>query len=301
MTQLVWLNGRILPAEQAAVPVLDRGFLFGESVYETFRTYGRYPWLFLEHMERLEQSTRALEIPLPATAEELWQACLELAARIEGDAYQRIMVTGGPSDIVLDPNEPRRPNLLIFAKPFTPYPEIHYTEGARIVFTRTRRNPSLALNPRIKSCNLLNNIFAFREAVQEGAVEAVMLNTEGWVAEGASSNIFIIQRDGRLMTPHLDVGLLEGVTRRFVLWLARRYDLPCREEWLQPEDVLRAEECFLTSSLKGIMPVTRVNGHVIGDGRIGPMTRQLMEWYANEVEAYVQRVWEFGERPVSWL
>ncbi len=297
----VWFEGEIHPASEARIPVLDRGFLFGESVYETFRTYDGYPWLFLEHYDRLTQSTAALYLPLARSAEELWDACRSLAERFDDEIYLRIMVTGGESDIVLEPEHERRPSVLIFAKPFEHYPRDYFEQGVAVAIVTTRRNPAFSLNPRIKSCNLLNNIFAYREAREQGAVEAIMLNYEGWVAEGASSNIFIVDQNGTLKTPHLDVGILEGVTRRFIFWLGQRFDISIEEAYLKREDILKAEECFITSSLKGVMPVATVDGQPIHDGRPGPITRQLMGWYDAMVMDYVERCRTLGGRPVRWL
>lgn len=301
MDMLIWLNGEVFPATRAMVPALDRGFLFGESVYETFRTYEGFPWLFLEHFTRLIQSARSLDIPISMQPEQLWNACLELASRFSGPVYQRIVVTGGISDIVLEPSEPRHGNIILYCKPFQPFDEENYRKGARITLAGTRRNPVTSLNPKIKSCNLLNNIFAYREAVQNHTVEALMLNQQGWVAEGASSNVFIVGKDGIVRTPHLDVGILEGVTRRFILWLCDRFHIEHREDFLKPEDLFEAEECFVTSSLKAVMPVTYINNKSIGKGSVGPITRQFMTWYEEEVACYVSRVRENGGQPVSWL
>lgn len=297
----VWKEGEIHPAHEASVPVLDRGFLFGESVYETFRTYDGYPFLFLEHYDRLIQSTQSLAIPFQYSSEALWKACRDLSGRFEDELYLRIMVTGGVSDIVLEPDSERRPSVLIFAKPFAPYPPSFFTEGVEVAIVETRRNPTFSLNPRIKSCNLLNNILAFREAKARGGIEAIMLNYEGWVAEGASSNIFIVDRQGVIRTPDLRVGILEGVTRRFILWLCDRFDISVEEAYLKKEDIYEAKECFITSSLKGVMPVTRVDGQLIGDGRPGPITVQLMGWYDTTIIDYVERCRAMGNMPVRWL
>jgi len=287
----VWINGQTVAGSQATVPVWDRGFLFGESVYETFRTYEGVPWLFVEHYERLVRSAERLCIRVPYSMAELWTACLRLAeAYRPQEAYLRIVVTGGVSDIVLEPPHERMPNVVIIGKVFRPFPTAWYEAGASVVIARVRRNPAFALDPRIKSCNLLNNILAYRDAAQAGAAEAIMLNYEGWVAEGASSNVFIVNARGVLQTPSLDVGLLEGVTRRFVLQLCRQRAIPVEEARLSVEDLWQAREVFVTSSLKGILPVTSVDGRPVGDGAVGPVTRQLMRWYDEAIRAYVERV-----------
>ncbi len=298
---LVWMNGEFYSAEKARIPVLDRGFLFGESVYETFRTFHGYPWLFVEHHERLEQSTSALHIPLLYSVQTFWEVVKEGASRISDDVYIRIMVTGGVSDIKLEPETPREPNTLIFFKPFPSYPDSVFTQGVKVTLSATRRNPIFSLDPRIKSCNLLNNIFAYRESVAQGALEPIMLNYEGWVAEGASSNIFIIDNTGMIRTPPLDVGILEGVTRRFVLYLCRRFALPYKEERFKADELFNAREVFITSSLKGIMPVTMVDHHRIGDGHVGPVTKYLMELEKNEIQAYIERLKQSDSEPIRWL
>ncbi len=296
----VWVNGQTVSGAQATVPVFDRGFLFGESVYETFRTYGGVPWLFVEHYERLVRSAERLCIRVPYSMPELWEACLGLAeAYRPQETYLRIIVTGGVSDIVLEPPHERVPNVVVIGKVFQPFPAAWYETGAPVVIARVRRNPAFALDPRIKSCNLLNNILAYRDAAQAGAAEAIMLNYEGWVAEGTSSNVFIVNARGVLQTPALDVGLLEGVTRRFVLQLCRQRAIPVEETRLSVEDFGRAREAFVTSSLKGILPVTAVDGRPVGDGAVGPVTRQLMRWYDEAIRTYVERV-RAGGTPVPY-
>jgi branched-chain amino acid aminotransferase len=295
---VVWMNGQILSGAQATVPVWDRGFLFGESVYETFRTYEGIPWLFVEHYERLVRSADQLSIRVPYSMAELWEACLRLAEVYRPqEAYLRIIVTGGLSDVVLEPPHERKPNVVILGKVFQAFPALWYETGAPVVIARVRRNPAFALDPRIKSSNLLNNILAYRDAVRAGAAEAIMLNYEGWVAEGASSNVFIVNARGVLQTPSLDVGLLEGVTRRWVLQICRQRAIPVEETRFALEDLRQAREVFVTSSLKGILPVTSIDGQPVGNGTVGPVTRQLMEWYDEAVRAYVERVRSDGVPP----
>ncbi len=297
----VWINGTYFPADEARVSVFDRGFIFGESVYETFRTYDGIPWLFLEHYHRLLRSANYLRIQVPYTADELWTVCRSLADRYaSGPAYIRIIVTGGVGDIVLEPKAPRVPTVIIIGKPFTPFPEEWYTRGVRIALVPIRRNPAFSLDPSVKSSNLLNNVYAYRAAVQAGGVEGLMLNYADWVAECASSNIFLVMADGTVRTPALDVGILDGVTRRLVIQLLHRYGIRVEETHIPVDDLYAAREVFMTSSLKGVVPVVQIDAHTVGSGQVGLLTHQVMQWYGEAIRAYVDRVRQ-EDRPVAWL
>jgi branched-chain amino acid aminotransferase len=270
------VNGDITPAEQARVSVLDNGFTFGDAVYETLRTYGGRPFHLDRHLERLRRSARRLAIAFEATDAAMARdvdALLERAANPE--SYIRIIVTRGVGDISYHFDRIVGPTVVIAVKPFAPFPARYYTEGVAVILSSVRRNHPLALDPAIKSCNLINNILAVQEAQKRGAFEPVLLNDTGEVAETASANLFLV-RGGTLVTPPLDAGILAGVTRQIVLELAAAAHVPTREEPVAVKDLLGADEAFITSTLKEVMPVATVDGRPLGTGRPGAVTLRLL-------------------------
>jgi branched-chain amino acid aminotransferase len=271
------VDGQILPAEQARVSVLDNGFTFGDSVYETLRTYGGRPFALDRHLERLRRSGAALGIQIPQGDAELG-AHLAALLRQAGneESYIRIIVSRGVGDISYRFDRVKGPTVVMVVKPYEPVPEYLHREGVALVISDVRRNHPRALDPAIKSCNLLNNILAVREAQAKGAFEPIMLNDEGQVAEGASSNIFLVTA-GTLLTPPLEAGILPGVTRAVVLELAPDLGIPVREETLRAPDLFAADEAFITSTLKELLPATSIDGQPVGDGRPGPVTARLLE------------------------
>jgi branched-chain amino acid aminotransferase len=270
------VNGEITPAEEARVSVLDNGFTFGDAVYETLRTYGGRPFHLDRHLERLRRSAARLAIPMPAGdapfASEL-DALLARAANPE--SYIRIIVTRGQGDISYHFDRVKGPTVVLVVKPYAPLPPASYTNGIAVILSSVRRNPPRSLDPAIKSCNLLNNILAMQEAQAKGAFEAIMLNEIGEIAETAGANVFMV-KDGCLMTPPLDAGILPGVTRHVVLELAGGLELPVREEPVAVKDLLAANEVFITSTLKEVLPVATIDGRPVGAGRPGPVTLRLL-------------------------
>jgi branched-chain amino acid aminotransferase len=271
------VNGEITPAEQARVSVLDNGFTFGDAVYETLRTYDGRPFHLDRHLERLRRSARRLAIALPAGDDAMARdidALLERAANPE--SYIRIIVSRGAGDISYRFDRVKGPTVVMVVKPYEPFPARYYTDGVAVILSSIRRNPPRALDPAIKSCNLLNNILAVQEAQSKGAVEPILLNEIGEVAEGASANVFMV-KDGTLITPPLDAGILPGVTRHVVLDLARATAIPVREEPIAVKDLLAADEAFITSTLKEIVPIATIDGAPLGPGRPGPVTLRLLK------------------------
>jgi branched-chain amino acid aminotransferase len=269
------IDGVISPAEQARVSVLDNGFTFGDGVYETLRTYDRRPLLLGRHLTRLRASAHRIGIEIPLADAELRErlrALLERAGHC--DAFIRMVVSRGVGDISYHFDRVKGPTVVMVAKPFEPYPEAQYRDGIALVIVAVRRNHPLALDPAIKSCNLLNNILAMRETQARGAQEAILLNDRGEVAECASSNVFAV-RAGRLVTPPLSAGILAGITREVVLDLARVLGLDAREDTLTVDALLSADEVFITSSLKEVTPVATIDARAIGSGRPGPITQKL--------------------------
>ncbi len=276
------VDGEIVPADEARVSVLDNGFTFGDSVYETLRTYAGRPYRLDRHLNRLRASAARLGIALPLGDGELsWRLDALLARAGNPESYIRLIVTRGVGDISYNFERVQGPTVVMAVKPFPPYPEHHFRDGVDVIVSAVRRNHPRALDPAIKSSNLLNNILAVREAQARGAAEAILLNHEGDVAEGASTNVFAV-RAGAVVTPPLDTGILAGITRDVVIELGRRRGLDVREERLPLSALLAAEEAFLTSTTRELAPIRSVDGRPIGAGRPGPTTRHLLEAFRAE-------------------
>ncbi len=286
----IYLNDRFVPKEEAVVSVFDHGFLYGDGVYETLRAYRGRVLHLAEHLARLERSAFRLQLHLPVGRERLADLLRESLARNQlQDAYLRITVSRGAGEIGLDPALCKAPTLVIIAKPFQPYPESIYTEGVSVIVARTRRNLPEALPPQVKSLNFLNNILAKMEAKAAGVHEALMLNHREELTEGTTSNVFVV-RDGRLRTPAVACGILDGITRGRVLQLASELGIPSEEGRLTVEDLMRAEECFLTNTTQEVLPVTRVGDRLIGDGRPGGITRRLQASFRAGLDRFLDGV-----------
>jgi branched-chain amino acid aminotransferase len=276
------VNGQVTPAAEARVSILDNGFTFGDSVYETLRTYAGRPFQLARHLRRLRASAERLGIGLPASDDELRRGLDDLLARAaNAESYIRLIVTRGEGDISYNFDRVKGPTVVMAVKPFPAYPEAHYREGVDVILSAVRRNHRQALDPAIKSCNLLNNILAVREAQTRGAAEAILLNQEGQVAEGASTNVFVV-RSGTLRTPPLEAGILAGITRDVVLELARRLAIDTREEDLAVADLLAADEAFLTSTTRELAPIRTIDGKRVGGGKPGPVTLRLLAAFREE-------------------
>jgi branched-chain amino acid aminotransferase len=275
MSTRVSIDGRIGDAASAKISVLDRGFLYGDSVYEVLRTYAGVPFCLEEHLGRLERSAELLGIRLPVDRAGLSAeigATLDAASNAE--SYVRVIVTRGAGEIGLDPALAEQPLRVIIVRELRTLPDEIYRRGAAIRLVPAGRAGDGAVPLGAKSGNYLVNIMALGVARRAGAHEAVLLDARGRVTEGASSNIFTAGQ-GRLRTPPLSAGILQGITREKVLATARAAGLPVTEEELWPEDLFGAEEVFLTSTLREILPVTRVDERTVGDGQAGPVTKRL--------------------------
>ena len=255
-----WINGRLCPEQEATVPVTDHGLLYGDGVFEGIRFYGRRPFRLDAHLRRLADSCRAIRLTLPYTLDRLARAVAEIIGAFPADdGYLRLLVTRGAGPLGIDPSGCSRPNVILIAARLQMVDEAHRREGIRLVVAATRRLPGDALDPRVKSLNYLNQILARMEADHAGAQEAVLLNGQGRVAEASAENLFIV-RDGTLLTPRTADGALEGITRGLVLELAARLGIPAREAPLTPYDLHTADECFLTGTGAGLIPVREVDG-----------------------------------------
>jgi branched-chain amino acid aminotransferase len=284
----VYLDGHFVARERARVSIYDHGFLYGDGIYETMRAYEGKLFLLKRHLARLKHSADAISLKLPLSLERIGDALHEsLRVNKLQEAYVRLHISRGPGEIGLDPALCVAPTMVIITKPFHDYPAAYYERGVAAAIVKTRRNHPLALPPSIKGTNFLNNILAKIEAVKARAYEGIMLNWEGYVAEGTISNIFMVKK-GVLCTPHLDTGILEGVTRDLVLRLAKRNKIPAREAMLRPKDLLSADESFITNTTMEIMPVTTMDKKKIGKGLPGPVTAALRQAYQREVRAYLR-------------
>ncbi len=281
MRATVSVNGTITDAARAVIPVFDHGFLYGEGVYETLRTYGRRPGLFERHMARLRRSAALMALPVPLDDAGLHaEVAATMAAHDEPDElYIRMLLTRGVGELTYDPAACPTPSLVIIVKGFPEPADVLFDRGVDVALVSVRRNHPDALNPRIKSNNLLNNALAMQEAIRRGADEALMLNHDGAVTECSQSNFFLVRPDGTLVTPPLDAGLLPGITRAFVLELAEGLGLAAAETSFGPAEIAVAQEAFITSTTREIMPVRQVDGRPIASGIPGPVTRRLLAAY----------------------
>jgi branched-chain amino acid aminotransferase len=277
MTPKIYINGKLFDKADAKVSVYDHGLLYGDGVFEGIRVYAGKVFRLKEHLDRLYDSARAvaLEIPLsPPQMAEAVESTVKANAKKEG--YIRLVVTRGAGSLGLDPRKTSDPQVIIIVDDIVMYPQELYDHGMEIVTAATIRNHPNALNPRVKSLNYLNNIMAKVEGVRAGCHEALMLNTKGEVAEATGDNVFIVKH-GVLKTPPPDAGILEGVTRNAVMELARAAGIPVQEPPLTRHDIYTADECFLTGTAAEVIPIVKVDGRSIGNGKPGPITRQLRE------------------------
>jgi branched-chain amino acid aminotransferase len=291
MNAVVNVNGRIGDAREPLVPVFDHGFLYGEGVYETLRTYERVPFLFDRHMRRLRASAQMIALPVPLDDRQLLERVEATMAALPepGEAYIRILVTRGVGDLSYDLSATPTPSIVIIVKPFVGPPARTIEQGIAVATVSVLRNHPSSVNPLIKSNNLLNNALAMQEAIRKGAEEAVMRNYRGELAECSQSNLFIV-RSGAALTPPLDAGLLPGITRAFVMDIGRDIGVPVSEAALRLEDLLGADEAFVTGTTRELTPVVRVDERVIGSGKPGPITNRLLE-------AFHERALEIVRRP----
>ncbi len=271
----VYVDGAFVPAVEARISVFDHGFLYGDGVFEGIRVYDGNIFRLQQHLQRLHHSAQCLLLTLPLSLGEMHAAIVETVTR-RGlpNQYVRVVISRGAGDLGLDPRHCPHPSVVIIADTISLYPAHLYTQGLELVTVATRRTSSAALDPRIKTLNYLNNILAKIEAQQAGALEAVMLNQEGYVAECTADNIFFVRQD-RLYTPSTAAGALQGVTRDSVLEIAQRLGVPTEEGLFTRYDLYTAEECFMTGTGAEVVPVVRLDGRTIGSGQPGPLTAKL--------------------------
>lgn len=277
-SEVLFLNGRFLPLAQAYISPMDRGFLYGDGIFETIRVYSGKVFRLTDHLKRLACSAKALKLPLPCSSDELRRVIRELLKRNHlTDAVVRIALSRGVGGRGPSLRANFQPTLLITASPFHGYPSEYYEKGIRVIFASIRLDVASPL-PRHKTANYLLYILARAEAEESGAVEALLLNSRGEVAEAATANIFIV-RQGRVITPPLRANILPGITRKVVLDICAQRGIPHAQRTIDPNELLAADEVFITNSLMEIMPVVKVGTKKIGSGRPGPLTRNLRQMY----------------------
>lgn len=284
MPTRVNLDGSIVPAGDARISVFDRGFLFGDSVYETVRSYAGQPFLLDRHLARFERSAGRIGLEIPGGLERVRHEVRRTReATGAGSTSIRFIVTRGAHDDVvnLDPTTAGEGSLIVIARELAPFDPAYYARGVDLAVVGVQRNDRRALDPSIKSGNYLNNVLALAEAKRRGAFESLMLNREGQLAECSTSNVFLA-KDGALLTPALECGLLDGITRGLLLELAREAGIEAREAILTPADLAEADEVFLSASLKEVIPVRSVDGVAVAAP--GPLAQAMLARYRARVE-----------------
>ncbi len=283
MSMKIFMDGKLVDERNAKISVFDHGLLYGDGVFEGIRAYNGRVFKLKEHIDRLFYSAKAILLDIPMSPAHLMKATLAtLRANRLRDAYVRLVVTRGVGNLGLNPRSCRKPTVFIIAGKIQIYPPELYARGMDIVTVPTVRNLHSAVNPAIKSLNYLNNILAKIEANNAGVEEAVMLNADGYVAECTADNLFIV-RKGSLLTPPLSAGALHGITRGTVMELAAKQDMEVLEPNITRYDLFNADECFLTGTGAEIMPVIKIDGRIIGQGKPGAVTRRLTEAFRNLV------------------
>lgn len=272
----IYIDGKYYDRADAKISVFDHGLLYGDGVFEGIRIYNGKVFRLKEHIQRLYDSAKAILLEISMTMENMEAAVLDaIKVNEKKDGYIRLVVTRGEGSLGLDPASCKKATVVIIVDDIQLYPKEYYEKGIAVVTVATRRIPSECLDPRIKSLNYLNNILAKIDAKQAGCLEAVMLNSQGFIAECTADNIFIVKQE-KLLTPSAYHGALEGITRQTVMEIGDALGIKCQETTLTPYDLYTADECFMTGTGAEIAPVVKIDGRVIGDGRPGKMTKTLI-------------------------
>ena len=280
MAATVNVNGRITPERDAVISVFDHGFLYGEGIYETLRTYHGRLFLYERHTRRLRNSARMISLDVPFTDQQLSTQIRDTiaASGLAGETYVRVLVTRGVGDLTYDPDATPVPSVVIIVKPHVdPSAEI-YEKGVRAVICDIVRNHPGTVNPMIKSNNLMNSALAMQEALKRGGFEGIMRNYKGELTECTTSNLFVV-RNGAAVTPPLDAGLLPGITREFLFDVGKEVGVDVLEQPLRDADLLGADEAFLTSTTREVVPIVKVDDQTIGTGTPGPVTKKLLDGF----------------------
>ena len=282
MNQFIFLNGKIIPDTDANISSGDRGFLYGDGIYETLRSYNGTPFKLSEHLDRMRYSAKQLKISFGYTNKDISEWINKLIEKnCSQDAYIRITLSRGAGGGRLQMDEGIEPTILVQVKPLTPYDRRLYEEGMSLVVSNYRRSTSCPISCH-KTTNLLKSIMMKEEAKKRSADEAIIVNTEEYVTECVVSNIFFVN-NGKVVTPSLNTNILPGITRSTVLDICNESSIPAGEERFKVETLLNADEVFITNSLMEIMPVSKIDDTKIGKVIPGKVTQQLMSVYKNFV------------------
>jgi branched-chain amino acid aminotransferase len=287
MAATVNVNGRITGERDAVISVFDHGFIYGEGIYETMRTYHRRPFLYERHARRLRQSARMIALDVPFTDEGLAEQIRDTMAEADlggAEAYIRVLVTRGIGELTYDLKATPRPTVVIIVKPQIDPPREVYANGVHVVIVDVVRNHPQSVNPMIKSNNLMNSALAMQEALRRGGFEGIMRNYLGELTECTTANLFIV-KDGVAMTPPLAAGLLPGITREYMFDIGKEAGIGVREAVLRDADLFAADEAFLTSTTREAVPIVAVGERTIGTGRPGPVTIKLLEEFRRAAHA----------------
>jgi branched-chain amino acid aminotransferase len=283
MSLKVWIDGKLVDKADAKISVYDHGLLYGDGVFEGIRIYNGKIFECEAHMKRLYDSAKSIRLTIPISVDEFCKAIYDtVAANNFKDCYVRAVVTRGAGDLGLDPRKCKAATVFIIADLIAVYPKEMYEKGMSVITSSYIRNHPNSCPPRVKSLNYLNNILAKIEANDAGVPEAIMLNHDGNVAECTADNVFIV-RDGQIQTPTTADGILEGVTRKVIIDLCRKNNIPLVEKVIQRHDLFVSDEMFVTGTAAEVMPVTKVDGRLIGSGEAGPLTKRLLELFRNYI------------------
>jgi branched-chain amino acid aminotransferase len=298
MAATIYVNGRITGERDAVIPVLDHGFLYGEGVYEVMRTYNRKPFLYGRHMDRMRKSASMINLEVPFTDDEMLSRIRETAEVFfagQGDAgrgmemYIRVLLTRGVGPMTYDPAACPVPTLVIIIKPQVDPPADAYGAGVKVILVPVVRNHPFSINPLIKSNNLLNNALASQYAMRNGGFEAIMRNYRSEISECSQSNLFVV-KDGLVLTPPIEAGLLAGITRAFVFEIGAACGVTVHEQTMNDADLFAADEMFLTSTTREIVPIVTVNDTRIGAGIPGSITHRLLAEFRSRAKVLSEQV-----------
>jgi branched-chain amino acid aminotransferase len=289
MAATVNVNGLVSDQEHAVISIFDHGFLFGEGIYETLRTYNGQPFLFERHMRRLRTSASMIALSIPLTDAQIDARFRETVAAAglptrDREAYIRILVTRGVGELTYDPAATPIPSLVVIVKPHVEPPAEVFERGVKVALVPIVRNHPGTVNPLIKSNSLLNNALAMQEAIRRGGFEGIMRNYKGELAECTQSNLFIV-KNGAALTPPVDAGLLPGITREYLFEVGAGAGIPVREQVLRDADLFGADEAFLTSTTREVVPIVQVDDQTIGSGKPGPVTQALLAGFRRQAQA----------------
>ena len=283
---MIYLNNKIVRKNKALISVFDHGFLYGDGIYETLMVYKGIVFKLDEHLDRLFRSASMIGLSIPKKSSVLKKAVYEtVAANRQKDAVIRISVSRGEGPTGLDPALCSKPTLVIMSSPFKDYPQRYYRKGVKVAIVKTRRNYYKAVDPQIKSLNFLNNILAKREAIEKNAYEALMLNYRGYIAEGTITNVFFVKK-GVLYTPDAGTGILDGITRRIILNIAKELKIKTIQGKFRPGDIYKADEVFISSTTMEAMPVAEVDDIKIAESP-GKITKLIHKAYKKKVSEYI--------------